>query len=333
MREAQLYTPLEGQKVRCRLCAHRCEIPQGQYGFCRVRQNIGGVLYTRNYGNLVAAHADPVEKKPLYHFLPGSLAFSIACAGCNFRCGFCQNWEISQAGASSGENGILSAEKVVEAALRESCRSIAYTYTEPTIFFEFMLETAKLARAAGLRNIFVSNGYLTEEAASLLIPYIDAANIDLKFFKEESYRKICAAKRDPVLDTIRILKKSGIWVEVTTLVIPGVNDAPEELGEIAGFISSSGKDIPWHVSAFHPEYRFEEYPSTPESSLKVAYDLGRGHGLLYVYPGNAGSWGQDTLCGACGKSLIKRRGFDLLEFNLSGGKCGFCGAVLPGVFC
>jgi pyruvate formate lyase activating enzyme len=195
-----------------------------------------------------------------------------------------------------------------------------------------MLETAKLAKAAGLRNIFISNGYLTEEAASLLAPYIDAANIDLKFFKEESYREICAAKRDPVLDTIRIFKKSGIWIEVTTLVIPGVNDTPEELGEIAEFIASTAKDIPWHVSAFHPEYRFQDYPSTPESSLKAAYVLGRKRGLSYIYPGNAGPWGQDTLCGKCGKILIKRQGFDILNPGIFGGKCGSCGELLPGIF-
>ncbi len=334
MKEASLYIRLENLSVHCQLCAHSCKIQEGKFGFCGVRQNIQGVLYTHNYGKLVAVNVDPVEKKPLYHFFPGSLAFSIASAGCNFRCGFCQNWQISQLnflkGNPPGEN--FSAAKVVERALQNNCKSIAYTYTEPTIFFEFALEVAILAKAAGLANIFVTNGYMTDRAISMLGPYLDAANVDLKFFKESSYQKICAAKLAPVLESIRLLHEAGVWVEVTTLVIPGENDSPEELSGIAKFIAGINKDIPWHVSSFHADYKFSSYPSTPEQTLKLAYDLGKSHGLNYVYAGNVYGWGQDTLCSRCKRVLIKREGFDITESNLSGNKCVFCQSILPGVF-
>lgn len=352
MKEALLYIKLDGLRVHCQLCAHGCKIQDGKFGFCGVRQNIKGILYTHNYGKLVAANVDPVEKKPLYHFLPGSSAFSIASAGCNFRCGFCQNWQISQLDPRSlkltgtaldkrlnvldffkdhpGED--FSANKVVELAKQYNCKSIAYTYTEPTIFFEFALETAILAKKAGLSNIFVTNGYMTDQAITLLKPYLDAANVDLKFFKENSYQKICSAKLAPVLDSIRLLHEAGVWVEITTLVIPGENDTPQELSGIAKFIAGVDKEIPWHISAFHADYKFSSYPNTPERTLKLAYDLGVAQDLRYIYAGNIQGWGQDTLCGQCKRVLIKRVGFDIIESNLRGNKCAFCQATLPGVF-
>jgi len=347
MKEAQLYTSLENKRVDCFLCSHGCRIEEGKFGFCRVRQNIQGVLYTHNYGRLVAANVDPVEKKPLYHFLPGSSTFSIASAGCNFRCGFCQNWEISQLGFGNrrpnhgsptsdfinqhpGDN--FSADKVVESAKQNNCRSIAYTYTEPTIYFEFALETARLAKAAGLRNIFVTNGYMSRQAISLLTPYLDAANIDLKFFKDSSYQKICSARLSPVLDSIRLLKNAGVWIEITTLVIPGENDTRDELSGIAEFIAGVNKKIPWHISRFHAQYKFDRYPDTPESTLKMAYGLGKSAGLDHVYAGNVYGWGQDTLCPACKKALIKREGFKITELHLLGNKCIFCQADLAGIF-
>ncbi len=336
MKEAQLYRRLENQDVSCLLCAHRCRIAEGKFGFCGVRQNISGILYTHNYAKLAAARIDPVEKKPLYHFLPGSSTFSIAAAGCNFRCGFCQNWEISQFDlrrckeVSLGQD--FSARKVVELAKQYNCRSIAYTYTEPTVYFEFAQETARLAKEAGLYNIFVTNGFMSPEAISLLSPYLDAANIDLKFFKESSYQKICAGRLAPVLDSIKLLKAAGVWIEVTTLVIPGQNDSREELTDIAGFIAGVNKDIPWHISRFHADYEFKDYDSTPETTLKSAYDLGIGQGLAYVYVGNLGAWGQDTICAHCQKPLIKRDGFHVLESHLEHHQCRFCQAPLPGVF-
>lgn len=335
MKEALLYRNLEKIKLHCRLCAHNCKIGEGKFGFCKVRQNIAGVLYTHNYGKLVAANVDPIEKKPLYHFLPGTLAFSIAGAGCNFRCSFCQNWEISQLGFVDQQpaNEEYSADKVVKLALANNCKSIAYTYTEPTVYFEFALETAKLAKAAGLHNIFVTNGYMSSQAISLLGPYLGAANIDLKFFKDGTYQKICSAKLRPVLDSIQLLHDAGVWIEISTLLIPKQNDTPQELSGIAKFIAKVNKDIPWHILSFHADYKFNNYSSTPESSLRLANDLGKKEGLRYIYAGNIYGWGQDTFCSACGKILIKRKGFRIAESHLTGNKCVFCQAALPGVFC
>lgn len=333
MKEAQLYNLLENKQVNCFLCSHGCRIAEGKFGFCRQRQNIQGVLYTHNYGRLVAVNVDPVEKKPLYHFFPGSFTFSIAAAGCNFRCGFCQNWEISQLDSSDQRAGEpFGADKVVRLAKQNNCGSIAYTYTEPTINFEFALETAKRAKESGLRNIFVTNGYMSSQAISLLRPYLDAANIDLKFFKDSSYQRICSAHLSPVLDSIRLLKDAGVWIEVTTLVIPGENDTADELSGIAKFIAGVNKDIPWHISRFHADYKFNHYPDTPEGIMKMAYDLGKSEGLRYVYAGNVYGWGQDTLCSVCKKVLIKREGFKITELHVAGGKCIFCQADLPGVF-
>lgn len=334
MREAQLYVRLENCQVHCQLCAQSCKILDGKFGFCGIRQNISGILYTHNYAKLVAANLDPVEKKPLYHFLPGTSTFSIASVGCNFRCGFCQNWEISQLSSINQNLGEdFSADKVIKLAKQYDCRSIAYTYTEPTVFFEFVLETAQLAKAAGLRNIFVTNGYLSSKAISLLAPYLDAVNIDLKFFKESSYQKICSAKLGPVLDSIQLLKAAGVWTELTTLVIPGENDTPEELTAMAKFIAGIDKDIPWHLSRFQADYKFKNYPSTPESTLKLALDLGVNQGLRYVYVGNFGTWGQDTLCAKCQRLLIKREGFKISESHLVQNRCVFCQTALAGVFC
>ncbi len=332
MKEAQLYIPTKNRQVRCELCAHGCRIPEGKFGFCGVRQNISGVLYTHNYGKLVAANVDPIQKKPLYHFLPGTFTFSIASAGCNFRCGFCQNWEISQPDPARGWGEEFSPAKVVKLAQEFNCPSISYTYTEPTIYFEFALETARLAKEAGLRNIFVTNGYMSQKAISCLSLYLDAANIDLKFSQEDAYLRVCSARLKPVLAAIELFKAAGVWVEVTTLLIPGENDSQAQLKEMSGFIAKINKDIPWHISRFHADYKFQNYPSTPEASLKLAYDIGTAQGLPYVYAGNFPGWGQDTLCAKCHKLLIKRDIFDVLESRLEKNKCMFCQAVLPGVF-
>jgi len=333
MKEALLYTHLEAARVRCQLCAHNCVIQEGKFGFCGVRQNIKGVLYSYNYAKLVAANVDPVEKKPLYHFFPGTLAFSIASAGCNFRCGFCQNWEISQFNPIDQKPQTdFSAEEVVNLAKQNNCKSIAYTYTEPTIYFEFALETARLAKEAGLYNIFVSNGYMSGQVIDLLKPYLDAANIDLKFFKDSSYQRICSAHLKPVLDSILRLRDSGIWLEITTLIIPSENDSLDELSGIADFIAEVSKDIPWHVSRFHADYKFDSYQDTPEHTLKLACDLGNAAGLRYIYAGNVNFWGQDTLCPACKKVLIKREGYKISEMRIVKNKCSFCQADLAGVF-
>ena len=335
MREALLYEKSADKSVHCFLCAHHCKIASQKFGFCGVRQNIEGVLYTHVYGNPITMHVDPIEKKPLYHFLPGSFSFSIATIGCNFHCGFCQNWEISQSRVRDGatlDARKVSPEEVVKAALKNKCKSISYTYTEPTIFFEYALDIAKLAKTKGLYNIFVTNGYMTKDALILIKPYLDAANVDLKFFKDESYRKVCAGKLQPVLDSIRLMREMGIWVEVTTLVVPGENDSPEEFGDIARFIAGVDKNIPWHISRFHPDYKFTDHQSTPEATLKAAQEIGNKSGLEYIYAGNVYGWGNDTYCRACKKLLIKREGFGVLENNIKLSRCGYCNVVIPGVF-
>ncbi len=335
MKEALLYNKSADNFVDCFLCAHHCKIAEGKFGFCGVRQNIKGTLYSYVYARPIAMHVDPIEKKPLYHFLPGTKSFSIATIGCNFHCGFCQNWQISQLRADDdaqypGKDA--APQELVEAALINKCRSISYTYTEPTIFFEYALDTARLAKEKGLYNIFVTNGYMTKECLEMIRPYLDAANVDLKFFKNESYKKICSATLDPVLASIRLMHKMGIWVEVTTLIIPGENDSEQELKGIADFIASIDKNMPWHISRFHPDYKFTGHETTAEESLKKAMDIGRKAGLKYIYAGNVTGWGNDTDCANCGKLLIKREVFDILEYNVKDGKCAFCSADLAGVF-
>ena len=335
-KEALLYERLGDASVQCNLCSHRCKISDGEYGFCGMRQNDGGALYTYAWGSVVASHVDPIEKKPLYHFLPGTNSFSIATAGCNFRCGFCQNWEISQSNAreraAAAPNREIDPEIVVQAALDNGCKSISYTYTEPTIFLEYALEIARLAKAKGLRNVLVTNGYMTPEALELAAPCIDAANVDLKFFTESAYRKMCGAHLEPVLNTIRLMRKKNIWVEVTTLVIPGENDDAVQLSGIAQFIAGVDRHIPWHLSRFHPDYKLTGYPATPEITLKEAQDTGSRHGLQYIYIGNVQGWGNDTFCHKCKKLLIRREYFDILEYNIKSNTCPYCHASIPGIF-
>jgi pyruvate formate lyase activating enzyme len=335
IREARLWDQAEEGAVACRLCAHRCVIKPGKRGVCAVRENQDGRLMTLVYGEVVAAHVDPIEKKPLYHFLPGSKALSIATPGCNFRCGFCQNWQISQAPRRKG-GGIAGEpfppEAVVRAAVEGDCRSISYTYTEPTIFFEYAADTARAAREAGLLNNFVTNGYMTAEALEAMRPTLDAANVDLKAFKDETYKKVCGARLEPVLDSIRLMKTLGIWVEVTTLVVPGMNDGPDELEAIARFIASVDPDMPWHISRFHPDFEYTQAPPTPIATLREAAAAGRREGLRYIYVGNVPGESEDTLCRTCGVLLIRRRGFSVISNALKDSHCPSCGTVLPGRF-
>ena len=293
MKEALLWESVgdNDKTVVCSLCAHRCRITSGNSGVCSVRKNCDGTLYTYAYGRTVAEHVDPVEKKPLYHFLPKSTTYSIAAAGCNFRCGFCQNWNLSQIsgmGDSAQHHGEkASPDNIVENALGAGCQSISFTYTEPTIFFEYALDTAKIAKQRGLKTIFVSNGYMTSQALLMIHPYLDACNIDLKSFSDEFYKKNCGASLQPVLDSLKLIKKLGIWLEVTTLIITGENDSDEELKGIAEFIAGDlGKDVPWHVSRFFPQYKFSDRSVTNADSVKKAVEIGREAGLSFVYAGN-----------------------------------------------
>ncbi|MFH1519383.1 MAG: AmmeMemoRadiSam system radical SAM enzyme [Candidatus Omnitrophota bacterium] len=288
IKEAMFYEKFKKDIVRCYLCAHHCKIAPDKLGFCGVRQNIGGNLNSLVYAKAIAANVDPIEKKPLYHFLPGSRSFSIATPGCNFRCGFCQNWQISQKPRSYDfqEGSELMPAAVVEKAEENHCQSISYTYSEPTIFFEYAYDTAKLAKQAGLKNVFVTNGYMSKEALVAINPYLDAANIDLKSFQEKFYLKHCQGHLKPVLDSIKLAKSLGIWIEISTLIIPGENDSSSELADIAQFIANVGEDIPWHISRFHPDYQFINHKLTPIETLKKAETLGREAGLSFVYLGN-----------------------------------------------
>lgn len=289
MKEALLYRTLPDNSVSCNLCAHHCLITQDNFGRCGVRKNCGGKLFTLAYGKTIAENIDPVEKKPLFHFLPGSKTYSIATVGCNFRCGFCQNWQISQVSEilEAGERGRLSSPAdIVSRAIKSGCRSISYTYTEPTIFLEYASEIATLAQEKNLANIFVTNGFMTAEALKLIGNSLNACNVDLKSFRDDFYKRNCGARLKPVLETISRIKERGIWLEITTLLIPGENDSEEELKDMAEFIAGIDRNIPWHVSRFFPQYKFSNRTVTPVSTLKLARETGLKAGLKHVYIGN-----------------------------------------------
>ena len=334
--EAYLYKPLNEKKVKCNLCNHRCVIKNGRRGICGVRENREGTLKTLVYGKLIASSVDPVEKKPLFHFFPGSLSYSIATVGCNFKCMFCQNADIAQ--MPSDHDGMImgdyfTSEDIVNAAEKGNCKSIAYTYTEPTVYFEFAYDTAKIAHEKGIRNVFVTNGYMTSEALEMISPYLDAANVDLKAFNEKFYKEICKAKLDHVKETLKLMKSLGIFVEVTTLLIPGLNDDKHELEMLAEFIANSlGSETPWHISRFHPTYKLLDRPSTPIETLVMAREIGIKSGLKYVYTGNVpGDDGENTFCYKCKNMLIDRWGFSIRENLIENGKCTHCGAYIDGV--
>ena len=334
MKEALFYEKLDNYAVQCHLCAHHCVIARGKRGICGVRENRGGILCTLVYGRTIAENIDPIEKKPLFNFLPGSKSFSIATAGCNFRCLHCQNHDISQMprnrDAIMGKN--LSPDDIVSLAKQYGCESISYTYTEPTIYYEYACDTAKRASAEGLKNVFVTNGYITEEPLRAISPYLDAANIDLKSFTEGFYKKICGAKLQPVLDAIKLYRDLNIWIEITTLIIPTHNDSTPELEQIASFIKDLGNDIPWHITAFHPTYRLTDQAPTQVSALMQARDIGIRAGLRYVYVGNVpGERGENTYCYNCGVLLIERYGFKIITNNISDAQCPKCQAKIDGV--
>jgi pyruvate formate lyase activating enzyme len=300
-----------------------------------VRENRDGVLYSLVYDKVIARNVDPIEKKPLFHFQPGSYSYSIATPGCNFRCKHCQNADISQLPRDRG--GMILGEPVspvelVAAALAARCKSISYTYTEPTIYFELAFDTARLAAEAGLKNVFVTNGYITPEALAAIRPFLHAANIDLKGFSDDFYRNVCGARLGPVLDAIRLYKEYGIWIELTTLVIPGLNDSDAELTQIAEFIRSVGQDVPWHVTRFHPTYKLMDQPRTPVETLKRARDIGLAAGLRYVYEGNIPGEGEETVCWSCKKTLVKRIRFTVEENQIRDGMCRSCGVTIDGVW-
>jgi len=329
--EAYLYESLTGKKVKCSLCNHGCVIKNGSRGICNVRENQNGVLNALVYGIVVAQHIDPIEKKPLFHLLPGSLSYSIATVGCNFRCRFCQNSNIAQMPADNKgmiKGNLCTPEEAVSGALSGNCQSIAYTYTEPTVYFEFAFDTAKIAHEKGIKNVFVTNGYMSPQALNMVSPYLDAANVDLKAFNDEFYKKLCGARIEPVKETLRLMKSLGILVEITTLLIPGLNDDRRELEQLAAFIVNDlGVETPWHISRFHPTYQLTDRPPTSVSSLVMAREIGIRAGLRYVYVGNVpGENGENTFCHKCGKTLIDRWGFSIRKNLIEDGRCPYCGA-------
>jgi len=320
--------------LRCGLCRFNCLIGDGARGICAVRENRGGTLYSLVYGKICAEQVDPIEKKPLFHVMPGSKSYSIATPGCNFHCRHCQNYTISQVDPYAPIRGPeQTPQQIVQRAMDNNCSSISYTYTEPTIFFEFAYDTARLARAAGLKNVFVTNGYISREALATIAPFLDAANIDLKGFSEGFYRDYVHARLSEVLDSIVEYRKQGIWLELTTLIIPGLNDSDSELRGIAEFIVANlGIDTPWHVSQFYPTYKLTDRPRTPAATLRRAHDIGIAAGLRYVYEGNVpGKGGENTSCPSCRALLIKRYGYLIETDRISNGTCPDCGASIAGI--
>lgn len=335
MKEAMLYEKIGGGRVRCALCAHRCLIEVGRRGICRVRENRGGTLYSLVYGKVASCNVDPIEKKPLFHFLPGSRTYSIATVGCNFTCLNCQNYSISQILREKGDRIIgedVAPGEILAEAVKSGCQSISYTYTEPTVFFEYALDIARLAHEEGLRNVFVSNGYMTSEAAEALFPVLDGINIDLKGISDEFYHDVVGGTLRPVLHSIERFAQAGTWVEVTTLVIAGMNDSSEALRWTAEAICGVSPTIPWHVSRFYPAYKLLDRPPTPVATLMKAQRIGREVGLRYVYVGNVPGEGEDTYCPACGALILRRIGFLVKENRLGEGCCPDCGAEVDGVW-
>jgi pyruvate formate lyase activating enzyme len=336
MKEAMFYKVGKENKATCELCSHQCYIKEGKRGICGVRENRDGILYSLVYGRLVAESIDPIEKKPLFNFLPGSSSFSISTVGCNFRCLHCQNYDISQ--YPHFHNGEIAgtertAEAVVDNAVCGGCSSVCYTYVEPTIFYEFAYDCSVLAHKRQLKNIFVSNGYMTPEVTRHLAPVLDGINIDIKAFTDDFYKKVCKSGLQAVLDNVRLMHELGVWVETTTLIIPGLNDSNSELRDIARFIKSVDPVIPWHVTAFYPTYQMMDRERTPVATLRRAREIGLTEGLLFVYQGNIpGEGGENTYCPGCGAELVHRVGCSSRLNNLTDGRCSKCGELLAGVW-
>lgn len=333
-KEAYLYDRLDDDTVKCKVCSHRCTIKDGKRGFCQTRENTGGTLYTLIYGLVSSEAVDPIEKKPLYHLLPGSRSYSLGTIGCNFRCMHCQNWNISQARLEESYVRYISPGDAVNNALGSGSKSIAWTYNEPTIWYEYTYDTAKLAKEAGLKTIYVTNGYITPEALEHISPYLDAFRVDIKAFNDEFYKKTCSAKLKPVLESTQLAKKLGIHVEIINLVIPTLNDSPEEIKAMSEWIRDSvGTDTPVHFTRFHPDYNMTQLPPTPLRTLERAYDIAKKAGIKYVYLGNVFDHEyENTYCPACRKLLIKRAGFGTVANDLTkDGACPICHEHIEGI--
>lgn len=335
MKEARFYQKLEEGKVRCILCPHQCLIIPGKRGICGVRENREGELFCLVYEKIISCAVDPVEKKPLYHFLPGEDAFSLATVGCNLSCLNCQNYAISQAARKRSEipGEKISPQEIVQNARKRGAKMIAYTYTEPVIFYEYAYDTCRVAHEEGIKNVFVTNGYIMPRPLREISSFLDAANVDLKSMKDQVYGKTCGGKLQPVLDSIKLMRELGIWVEVTTLIIPGINDNQEEIASIADFIYQTDSDIPWHLSRFFPTYKMQNYSYTPVETLHRAKQIGEKVGLKYIYIGNVpGDESGNTFCPHCGRRVIKRTGFYAGDINIENGRCRWCESRIAGVW-
>ncbi len=333
-REAMYYEKLDGKAVRCMLCPKMCWIGNRGRGYCEVRENVDGNYYTLVFGNPCALHIDPIEKKPLFHYFPSTTALSLATVGCNIECKYCQNWHISQAVPEETCNYDLPPEAVVELAEREKCRSIAYTYTEPMVFYEYVLETSKLARKRGIKNVIVTNGFINPAPLQELCDYADAANVDLKGFTEEFYSSVCRGTLKDVLNSLKTYRRRGIHLEITNLVVPTYNDDMKLVKEMCIWIRDElGEEVPLHFSRFYPIHKLKNLYLTPVETLENARAVALGTGLHYVYIGNVpGRPGENTYCPKCGKLVIGRSGYSVYEYNLSKGKCGFCKHSISGVW-
>lgn len=325
LKEGMYWEEIEGGRVRCLLCPQGCRLAEGEFGLCRVRQNVGGVLRTHNYNRVSSVHWDPIEKKPLFHFHPGASILSIGTVGCNLACAFCQNWSISQ--GTSGTRRLATEEAVQMAVGERGNIGIAYTYNEPFIWYEYVLETARLVKEAGLHNVLVTNGYVNEEPLRELLPYIDAMNVDIKSMGEEFYRELCRGRPEPPRRTVEVAHEAGCLVEVTNLVIPNWNDGEEEIRALVDWVAGISTDIPLHFSRYHPDHKLTE-PPTPAETLLAAREMALEK-LDYVYIGNVwGGNGEDTVCPSCGETVIARAGFAVSRVSVKDGKCEFCGGAV-----
>ena len=333
MHKANLWTST-GDVVECQLCNHFCTIHEGRKGICQVRKNVAGEFFSLNYGKLIARHVDPIEKKPLFHFFPGSQSYSIAATGCNFRCSWCQNWDISQRSNRDDPDRLpfTATEEVVKAALVNGCASISYTYTEPTIFYEYVRDVSVLAREEGLKNVWVSNGYMSEQMLVEYLQLMDAINVDIKAFDDSVHRKFTGAHLRPILDNCLTLKQTGVWLEITTLLIPGINDDQAQISGIAEFIANElGKATPWHISRYYPQPQFQEIQATAPETIVNALRTGKDAGLQFVYGGNLGRF-EDTYCPVCGEPLVFRSTLWVTENKIEHGLCPRCGAKISGIW-
>ncbi|VVB93272.1 Radical SAM superfamily protein [uncultured archaeon] len=327
IKEGVLFEPLTDRKARCHVCSHRCTIKESKIGICGTRKNIGGKIYTLIYNTVSSEAVDPIEKKPLYHFLPGTLSYSLGTIGCNFRCMHCQNWNISQVALEEAYTREITPQVAVDRALEAGCRSISWTYNEPAIWHEYTYDSAVLAKKAGLKTIYVTNGYITPEALRRIAPYLDAFRVDIKSFSDDFYKKICGARLAPVLESTRLAKELGMHVETITLIIPTKNDSKEEITQIAGWVRDNlGVDTPMHFTAFHPMYKMSDISATPTGTLEMAHDIAKEEGMRFVYTGNVpGHRYENTYCPKCNALLIDRMGFRVGTISIKDGKCPGCG--------